>query len=109
MYDDLCMGRVSGVEADPRKLEYWQRLVKLRATGHDVSAGSIPDAQFWHPEVLARRERAKRIGGLRVLDRDVVGQAIFGDEPEQAEPESEADPIFGNDLVDGPKKRGKGK
>ena len=67
LYEDLCKGRVHGVEASPEHWRFWQRLAELRKSGREPAPGSIPAEKFYHPEVLRRRERASQ-GGLNGMD-----------------------------------------
>ncbi len=76
LYEDLCKGRVHGVEASPEHWRFWQRLAELRKAGREPAPGSIPAEKFYHPEVLRRRERASQGGGLNSMDANEVARFL---------------------------------
>jgi hypothetical protein len=79
LYEDLCKGRVEGVEASPKHWDIWLRYVKLRAEGHEPAPGSITPERFWHPEVLRRRANAEK-GGLAHMDATRVAAFLGFDD-----------------------------
>ena len=92
LYEDLCRGRVPGVEASLEHWGYWQRLAELRRSGREPAPGSIPAEKFYHPEVLRRRERASQGGGLNSMDANEVA-AFLGFA--KAEPIDAFSAVFG--------------
>jgi hypothetical protein len=46
-YEDLCKGKVEGVEADPVAWIHWTSVCQLRAAGRDREI-------HWHPEIARR-------------------------------------------------------
>jgi hypothetical protein len=64
LYEDLCFGRVPGVDADMQAWERWQAVIKLRAASRDIDP-RVSDAALYHPEVTKRR--AQHAGTLPVL------------------------------------------
>lgn len=103
LYEDLCAGQVPGVEASPKHWKIWKKYVELRAAGREPAPGSIKDSDFYHPEVLRRRENAD-IGGLAVMKADELARYLGFDDP--------AAELFADDGDSDPKKaapkRGKG-
>lgn len=62
LYEDLCKGRVPGIEADLEAWERWQTLRALLAKSAPIPAGKLGDDLF-HDEVVRRR----RDGGPPML------------------------------------------
>lgn len=52
LYEDLCHGRVPGVEADLDAWKRWETLCAVRARGGDLPHELIK----WHPEVYRREQ-----------------------------------------------------
>lgn len=85
LYEDLCKGRVDGVEASPKHWEIWQRYLTMRANGiePDPKSKSLAPEHFYHPEVLRRRERAAAGGNVRTMSPDDVARFLgFGGDDE---------------------------
>lgn len=85
LYQDLCMGRVPGVEASPAHWALWQKYVAAMAAGTIFAPGSIPPEKFYHPEVLRRRATAG--DGLAFGAQDIKAAAKllgFDVDPEDA-------------------------
>jgi len=70
LYEDLCKGKVEGVEADMAKWAVWQRLISERAKGTRIQSRSVDDKVYLHAEVLRRRE----MGGIHSATDDQVKQ-----------------------------------
>jgi hypothetical protein len=76
LYEDLCLGRVEGVEASPGHWKIWQRVCEVRASGRDIRKGALEQLAIkvglerpYHPEVYRRRELVSE-GGLESVDLD---------------------------------------
>lgn len=87
MYEDLCAGRVPGVEADPDAWKRWQSLVQYNAAGRPLPKQLRDDDKLFHPEVARRR----KAGGIEVMPtvdefRAQFPGLEFDDEPEDTEP-----------------------
>lgn len=76
LYEDLCRGRIDGIESSPLHWEVWTKFVAKQAKGFVFAPGSIPEEEFYHPEVLRRRAKAND-GGLLSLSSDDVAE-LFG-------------------------------
>lgn len=61
-YEDLCKGRVAGVEADLDAWKRWESLCKHNATGKRLPEQLLDESKLLHPEVIRRRKH-----GLGVL------------------------------------------
>jgi len=70
LYEDLCKGKVEGVEADMAKWTLWLRVISERAKGTRIQSRSVDDKVYLHAEVLRRRE----IGGVHSATDDQVKQ-----------------------------------
>lgn len=91
LYQDLCLGKVLGIEASPKHWERWLQYVKLMASGRIPEPGAIRDEDFYHPEVLRRRSRASA-GGLAVMSADELVKFLgFDPEDKDAKPEDGKD------------------
>lgn len=115
LYEDMCKGRIAGVEASPQHWSFWLRMVELRKSGREPAPGSIPAEKFYHPEVLRRRERASSGGGVNGMDAAEVAAflgfgeakpvdafaAVFG-EPADAATQGEPDPapVLATGVID---------
>lgn len=84
LYQDLCLGRVPGIEASPRHWETWLSYVKLMASGRIPQPGAISDEDFYHPEVLRRRAQASA-GGLAVMPAEKLAE-LLGFDPKDVKP-----------------------
>lgn len=62
MYEDLCFGRVAGIEGDELAWKRWRSLCDLHAAGQPIPEGKLGD-DFWHPEVQ-RRQKDGRVPRL---------------------------------------------
>jgi hypothetical protein len=76
LYEDLCLGRVAGVEASPGHWKIWQRVCEVRASGRDIRKGALEQLAIkvglerpYHPEVYRRRELVSD-GGIESVDLD---------------------------------------
>lgn len=62
LYEDLCAGKVPGIEASPKHWQLWRSVCELRAQGRDLRRGALEAAATklglakpLHPEVYRRR------------------------------------------------------
>lgn len=102
MYEDMCKGRVVGIEADELAWQRWQNLVKCKAQGQPIPAGKLGE-DFWHAEVR-RRSREGRIPRLSAAQlRELFPGATIEDDEEEAPAASDPGP---DDPP--PTKKGKG-
>jgi len=73
MYEDLCAGRVNGVEADANAWKRWQSLIEHNARGKALPKALRNDDKLYHPEVARRR----KAGGLEVVPSIDEYKAMF--------------------------------
>ena len=66
LYEDLCKGRVPGIDGDADAWTRWVNLKRLRAEGRELPPGVIKDEDaFWHPEIARRRAAAPGFAATR--------------------------------------------
>lgn len=88
LYEDLCTGRVPGVEGDLDAWTRWKSLVAYNAAGRPLPAALRDDDRFFHPEVARRR----KAGGIEVTPTVEEFKAMFpGYDFDEADEEQEAD------------------
>lgn len=83
MYEDLCMGRVAGCEADELAWKRWQSMVELHAKGQPIPPDKLGD-DFWHAEVI-RRQKDGRVPRLTAAQlRELFPGATIPDDADEA-------------------------
>ena len=104
LYEDLCKGKIAGIEASPKHWQLWQRVCELRAQGKEPRRGALEQAagklglsKIYHPEVYKRRSLVAE-GGMFSADVDEI-LSFLG-----LEGGAEVDDLFEDEA---PAKRGK--
>jgi len=113
LYEDLCAGRVDGIASSPKHWRIWQRYIEAKARG--LNPGTVSDDDFFHPEVVRRRQLANH--GALHMDPAATRSWLGLDEleevdilVEEAAPEHKAEEIDGTDKPNEPDKgKAKGK
>jgi len=83
LYEDLCMGRVNGIDADQEAWNRWERFIAFRAKGNMIGRDALPEDEFYHKEVLARRAKHRSLSGRVVESAATVAEMILGKSPDE--------------------------